>query len=246
MRRNLWVFGAILGVAAAGFVVSSAPPEGQPKWEVEGHYAEACQCNVPCPCNFAQKPTYGNCDNTSVYQIEKGRYGNTRLDGLYVIVVGSSPAGERYVDTVGNLTFARFYIDERANEKQRKGLEEIARALNASYLRLPTLKLSRDEEVKAVPIQASLSGKEASAKIPGVLDFHTRALTGADGKQRIEIVNGSVVIDWMPRLWAGQSATYKYKDAKKWDYSGRSAYFARFRAHSNMASIQPSVGAAHH
>lgn len=218
--------------------------EANPKWEVEGHYAEACQCNVPCPCNFGQKPTHGNCDNTSVYQIEKGRYGEERLDGLNVIVVASSPEGERYVDAVGALTFARIYVDKRANEKQQKALEEIARALNASYMRLPSLKLSADEEVKAVPIQVTIGAHGADATIPGVLDFHTKRLMGADEKEPIEIVNGSVVVEWMPRIWAGQSETYKYSDAQDWDYGGRSAYFANFKAHSDMASIRPSTASA--
>lgn len=247
MRKSYRVLAGILLVVSASFVAYSlALPATPPKWEVEGHYSEACQCNVPCPCNFAQKPSYGNCDNTSVFQIAKGRYEDVRLDGLYVIVVGSSPEGERYVDTVGNLTFARYYVDQRANPKQRQALEEIARALNASYLRLPTRKLSADEEVQAVPIEATLTADRAEVKIPGVLDFHTERLTGADGQQPIEIVNGSVIIEWMPRIWAGQSKTYKYTGAKKWDYSGRSAYFARFKAHSNMPSIRPSAGAGHH
>lgn len=247
MRTVLGMVVAIVLLGTAILAVSSFGQAGaKPKWEVEGYYAEACQCNVPCPCNFAQKPTYGNCDNTGVFRIDKGRYEDLRLEGLHVVVVGSSPAGERFVDTVGNLTFARYYVDQRANPKQRQALEEIARALNASYLRLPTRKLSKDESVKAVPIQANLTATHAEVKIPGVLDFHTQKLTGADGKQPIEIVNGSVIIEWMPRIWAGQSKTYKYTDAKKWDYSGRSSYFANFKAHSNMPSIRPSAAAAHH
>lgn len=245
MRKSAVVFAGLAILATVFVACTLAAPEAKPKWEVEGSYAEACQCNVPCPCNFAQKPTYGNCDNTSVFQIEKGYYGDTRLDGLYVVAVGASPAGERYVDTVGRLTFARFYVDERANPKQRKALEEIARALNASYLRLGQAKLSADEQAKAAPIKARLTADQAQVSIPGVLDFHTQRLTGADGKSPIEIVNGSVIIEWMPRIWAGQSKTYKYSDAKKWDYSGRSAYFARFKAHSEMPTIKGSAGTHH-
>jgi hypothetical protein len=242
MRNRLAIMGALLLATSASFSKSAS----KPKWAVEGLYVEACQCSIPCPCNFGQKPTHGNCDNTSVYQIKKGNYEEVQLDGLYVVLVGSSPAGERYVDTVGNLTFARYYVDERANPRQRQALEEIARVLNASYLRLPTRKLSANEEVKVVPIKADVTADRADVTIPGVLQFSTRRLHGAENQKPIEILNGAVLTEWMPQIWAGESKTYKYDGVKKWDYSGRSAYFARFIANSDMPSIQPSADASHH
>jgi hypothetical protein len=242
MRNILAITSGILLTACTGFSRTAS----KPKWAVEGLYVEACQCGVPCPCNFGQKPTHGNCDNTSVYQIQQGNYEEVRLDSLYVVLVGSSPAGERYVDTVGNLTFARYYVDERANPRQRGALEEIARALNASYLRLPTRKLSANEEVKVVSIKADVNADRAEVTIPGVLEFSTRRLHGAENQKPIEILNGAVVSEWMPHIWAGESKTYKYNGVKKWDYSGRSAYFARFMANSDMPSIQASAGASRH
>ena len=238
----------ILGITVGVFLAAStgfSKTASKPKWAVEGLYVEACQCSIPCPCNFGQKPTHGSCDNTSVYQIEKGNYEAVQLGGLYVVVVGSSPAGERYVDAVGNLTFARYYVDERANPRQRQALEEIARALNASYLRLPTRKLSSNEDVKVVPIKADVSADRSEVTIPSVLEFSTQRLHGAENQKPIEILNGAVLTEWMPQIWAGESKTYKYHGAKEWDYSGRSAYFARFLANSDMPSIQPSVGATH-
>jgi len=242
MRNILCITVGLFLVASTGFSKTAS----KPKWAVEGLYVEACQCSIPCPCNFGQKPTHGNCDNTSVYKIEKGNYEEVQLDGLYVVLVGSSPAGERYVDTVGNLTFARYYVDGRANPRQRQALEEIARALNASYLRLPTRKLSANEAVKGVPIKADVTADRAEVTIPGLLEFSKRRLHGADSQKPIEILNGAVLTEWMPQIWAGESKTYKYNGVKKWDYSGRSAYFARFAANSDMPSIQPSVGASHH
>ena len=140
-----------------------------------------------------------------MYQIEKGNYEGEPLGGLYVVVVGSSPAGERYVDAVGNLTFARYYIDERANPRQRRALEEIARALNASYLRLPTRKLSSNEDVKVVPIKADVTADRAEVAIPSVLEFSTQRLHGAENQKPIEILNGAVLTEWMPQIWAGES-----------------------------------------
>ena len=86
----------ILGITVGLFLVAttgSSKTPSKPKWAVEGLYVEACQCSIPCPCNFGQKPTHGSCDNTSVYQIGKGNYEGVQLGGLYVVVVGRAPLG---------------------------------------------------------------------------------------------------------------------------------------------------------
>ena len=33
-----------------------------PKWMVSGGWFDVCNCNIPCPCEFAQTPTFGDCD----------------------------------------------------------------------------------------------------------------------------------------------------------------------------------------
>jgi hypothetical protein len=57
-----------------------------------------------CPCTFAQAPSYGDCDGVLAYHIKNGHYGDTSLDGLNVLGVGSFKgnvwAGETKV-TVG-------------------------------------------------------------------------------------------------------------------------------------------------
>jgi hypothetical protein len=56
-----------------------------PKWKVSGDWFDVCKCNIPCPCEFAQAPTYGDCDGVMAYHIKKGYYGDTTLDGLNVL-----------------------------------------------------------------------------------------------------------------------------------------------------------------
>ena len=90
-----------------------------------------------------------------------------------------------------------------------------------------------------------MSADRSEVTIPSVLEFSTRRLRGAENQKPIEILNGAVLTEWMPQIWAGESKIYKYNGVKRWDYSGRSAYFARFLANSDMPSIQPSVGATH-
>ena len=56
-----------------------------PKWRVQGDWFDTCNCSVPCPCTFAQPPTTGECEGILAWHINKGSYGDVRLDGLSVM-----------------------------------------------------------------------------------------------------------------------------------------------------------------
>jgi len=60
-----------------------------PDWKLSGDWFDVCKCNIPCPCEFAQTPTYGDCEGVLAYHIRKGYYGDTRLDGLNALALGS-------------------------------------------------------------------------------------------------------------------------------------------------------------
>ena len=51
-------------------------------WYVEGDSFGNCNCSYGCPCQFEALPTHGNCRGFEVLRIDKGHYGDVRLDGL--------------------------------------------------------------------------------------------------------------------------------------------------------------------
>ena len=93
-----------------------------PEWHVAGDCFDVCKCSIPCPCTFAQTPSFGDCDGVLAYQVRHGHYGGVALDGLNVLAVGHFVgniwAGETKV-TLG------MFIDERASEDQREALRLI-------------------------------------------------------------------------------------------------------------------------
>jgi hypothetical protein len=93
---------------------------GIPKWTLSGDWFDVCKCSIPCPCTFAQAPTYGDCDDVLVWHIRKGQYNKTVLDGLNVLglcsFTGNIWAGQAKDVTLG------FFIDEKANQQQRQAL----------------------------------------------------------------------------------------------------------------------------
>ena len=93
-----------------------------PSWKLTGDWFDVCKCNIPCPCTFAQTPSYGDCEGVMTYHINKGQYGETSLDGLNVLILdyfkGNIWAGDTKLDIA-------LFFDERADEKQRKALDMI-------------------------------------------------------------------------------------------------------------------------
>ena len=69
----------------------------QVSWSLAGDYFENCSCNIVCPClvsagpPLTARPTEGVCNVPLIFHIERGRYGDTTLDGLNVFVVLQSP-----------------------------------------------------------------------------------------------------------------------------------------------------------
>jgi hypothetical protein len=104
------------GTTATTTTTSAATKEKIPNWRVTGDWFDVCKCSIPCPCEFAQTPTYGDCDGILAYNIKKGSYGETPLDGLNVLAAGSFKGNIWAGDTKTKLNMA-FFFDERASEQ---------------------------------------------------------------------------------------------------------------------------------
>jgi hypothetical protein len=91
-----------------------------PDWKVSGDWFDVCKCTIPCPCEFAQAPTYGDCDGVLAYHVRSGRYGQISLDDLNVLALsyfkGNIWSGEAKA-TIG------LFFDEKANPQQREALQ---------------------------------------------------------------------------------------------------------------------------
>ena len=59
-----------------------------PDWKVFGDWFDVCKCGIPCPCEFAQTPSYGDCDGVLAYHVRSGYYGQIPLDGLNGLALG--------------------------------------------------------------------------------------------------------------------------------------------------------------
>src|SRR5437868_12968208 len=111
---------------AATFTLGASNETKKVSWKITGQLEEACSCAAACPCWFDSKPTRTTCGGNQVLFIQKGNYGNVKLDGLAIANYAQSPENQTMMDSFGKWNFSTNYIDENANPEQRKALEAIA------------------------------------------------------------------------------------------------------------------------
>jgi len=104
------------------FAYSGMADSNIPKWNASGDFFDVCKCNIPCPCTFAQAPSYGDCEGVMAYHIKNGRYGETLLDGLNVLALADFKGNIWTGNTKANIAV---FFDEKANEEQRQALNMI-------------------------------------------------------------------------------------------------------------------------
>src|SRR5215217_3019471 len=89
-------------------------------WEFKGRELVNCTCEYGCNCQFNALPDKGHCHAVVGMQIDEGRHGDTRLDGLRIGAIFKWP-GPIHEGNGEALAF----VDERADEKQRDALLRI-------------------------------------------------------------------------------------------------------------------------
>ena len=95
-----------------------------PAWNASGQYYETCSCDYVCPCILQQmtvEPSKGTCTFAMAFQIQRGTFGSTSLDGLGFIVLGLTP--EAMIK--GNWSVG-LIVDDRATTEQRDAITAIA------------------------------------------------------------------------------------------------------------------------
>jgi hypothetical protein len=200
--------------------------EKQPYWKISGHLEEACKCDAACPCWFGNKPTHMNCGGQLVYFIEKGAYGNVRLDGLAFARTGQSPDGASMMDAYGNWIFDYLYIDERADAEQRKALEDISWTIQP--------KASASVEIRYVPITMTVEGKEHKITIGGYGTFSAHLLEGGLGGVPT-IANAPGADPIRAQFQQGETSSFRYADASQvWNQQKSNYMYTNFEVDSEQ------------
>ena len=146
-------------------------------WHLAGDWFDVCNCTIPCPCTFAQAPSEGDCNGILAWHVREGNFGDVRLDDLNVVAVGSFEgniwAGEAK-PVMG------FFIDERADDRQREGLETIFGGQAGGWPGDFASLISENRGVVYAPIKFEMAEDLAywAVDVPGAATARAEALTG--------------------------------------------------------------------
>jgi len=89
-------------------------------WEFQGRELINCNCAYGCPCQFNALPTHGKCEAVGGMMVDKGHYGDVRLDGCKVAIAFKWPGPIHEGKGQGQVI-----IDEAATPAQRGALLKI-------------------------------------------------------------------------------------------------------------------------
>ena len=197
-----------------------------PEWHVEGDWFDVCKCSIPCPCTFAQAPSFGDCDGILAYHVRRGHYGGVVLDGLNVLGVAHFDGNIWAGETKAALGM---FIDERASEEQRDALRLIwggeAGGFPAEFAKL----IGEVRDIEYAPIELEVADDLAHwrAEIPGKVSARAEALSGPmtpPGK-RVQTLNapGSETGPGTVATWGTAVVDTVNSFGFEWDWAGRSS-----------------------
>jgi hypothetical protein len=216
---------AATATAASSTAATTTNTNTIPKWKASGDWFDVCKCNIPCPCEFAQSPTYEECDGILAYHIKKGNYGDIPLDDLNVLALGSFKGNIWTGDGLTRVNMAIFF-DEKANEKQREALNMIFSGRAGGFMAEFAKLIGEIRGIEYASIKFELADDLSywSAEIPGKVLARAEALTGPTtppGK-RVQTINppgsevgpGGGVATW-GRSLADEADAMGFKWARK-------------------------------
>jgi len=204
-----------------------------PQWQAEGDWFDVCKCNMPCPCEFAQLPTFGECDGILVWHIRKGSYGGVPLDGLNVMALGYFKGNI----WAGAKATMGIILDERANPEQREALQTIFGGQAGGWPGQFAQNIAEVRGIEFARIEFDLASDLSSwsASIPGRVEAVAEAMTGPTtppGK-RVQTINppGSEVGPGGVATWGVATTDRADMFGFKWSRSGQSSKHIPFSWH---------------
>jgi hypothetical protein len=176
-----------------------------PHWEVAGDLSEACTCSVPCTCNFGEGASpHHFCYSMFAIDIQKGHYGDVKLDGLR-LAGAHGKKGEVW------------YIDDHATPEQFEALKAIANHM-----------LKKKSHFESAHILQEVTEKGNRLEIGGKGGFEAEYIIGLDKKNPVVVENNTT---WnIPRSIKGKTKRLRYKDqyGNKFSFTGTNSNQGKF------------------
>ena len=155
-------------------------------WHASGLLFENCSCQLLCPAHvsFKQICTGDRCRGHWAFHIDVGRFGETAIDDLTLVIVFEAPVRMYSGDWT-----QIFYIDRRASGAQRVALEAIFSGRAGGPWAVLNRFVAHQLDTQVVPMRFEDRGREKHVAIPDVLETTVTAIRGSDGEHDAVVSN---------------------------------------------------------
>lgn len=164
-------------------------------WEIQGTELVNCNCAYGCPCQFNALPTHGNCEAMGAIAIDKGHFGDIRLDGLKIAVVfrwpGAIHEGKGKCQPI---------IDAKASPQQREALLKIMSGQETEPFATmfsvfaTTVEEVFDPVVTTIEYAVDVDARRGKVRAEGVFEIDGEPIrnpvSGKEHRARIELPHG--------------------------------------------------------
>ena len=164
-------------------------------WQIKGKEFANCNCSYGCPCQFNALPTHGFCCAVAGFQIEQGRFGDVKLDGLRAAGLYRWPGPVHE----GNGTM-QLIVDKSADARQREALLNIMNGQETEQFATMWFVFSAMAPNKLEPVfekidfDVDVDARRARLVIPGIVESVGEPIknpvTGLEHRARIDIPHG--------------------------------------------------------
>jgi len=244
----------VLAALAIAAVAGAQQRPARRQWRIKGELSEACTCNVPCACNFGERPSpYDYCYTMWSYWVQEGNWEQIKLNDLRIGGV-DGPVGIEGL------------LDARADAAQRKAMENIWHMLSGRLMclmRLWPFKAGGDEPRPGqAAVQSSIiRTRYADRKFLGfeyvridqvITDkgmqltfgdkggFEAAYIFGRDPTRPVTVTN---IVSWpIPVSIKGKTIFLKYGDKfNQLDYQGTNANQGHFELSDKQTGALPMM-----
>jgi hypothetical protein len=164
-------------------------------WSIQGDGFSNCNCSYGCPCQFNALPTYGFCCAVAGNEIERGHFGDVKLDGLRSAAIYNWPGPVHE----GGGTM-QLIVDRRADAQQRDALLKILSGQETEEMATVWWVFSAMCPNKLEPIfapihfEVDVDARRARLVVPGIIESVGEPIknpvTGREHRVRIDLPAG--------------------------------------------------------
>jgi hypothetical protein len=197
-------------------------------WYMTGEEVVTCNCAWGCPCQFNALPTRGYCEGWLTCRIDKGHYGEVKLDAVKFAAMLWFPGAVHE----GNGTLQPV-IDSATSIQQRAALTSILSGTEGgSIFEILSAICSKVLDTIYAPISftSNREARTASVEIPGIarstVEPIKNPVTGEEHRAKIVLPNGFEYTE----AEMGNAVQFQVKVGSDWrmDYTNSYSQLNRF------------------